>query len=125
MRGVAIVSPVRTAVGNFGGAIRDISAAELASTVIKETIQRSGVDPAKIDDVILGHGYPNGGKPGNWSAGRAEIRSAHRGPRVSAGPPLLLWIAGHSERRHADSDRKRRRGAGRGRGKHEQRRILC
>jgi len=63
MRGVAIVSPVRTAVGNFGGAIRDISAAELASTVIKETIQRSGVDPAKIDDVILGHGYPNGENP--------------------------------------------------------------
>ena len=63
MRGVAIVSPVRTAVGNFGGAIRDISAAELASTVIKETIQRSGVDPSKIDDVILGHGYPNGENP--------------------------------------------------------------
>ena len=63
MRGVAIVSPVRTAVGSFGGAIRDISAAELASTVIKETIQRSGVDPAKIDDVILGHGYPNGENP--------------------------------------------------------------
>jgi len=50
-------------VGSFGGAIRDISAAELASTVIKETIQRSGVDPAKIDDVILGHGYPNGENP--------------------------------------------------------------
>ena len=63
MRGVAIVSPVRTAVGNFGGAIRDISAAELASTVIKETIHRSGVDPAKIDAVILGHGYPNGENP--------------------------------------------------------------
>ena len=63
MRGVALVSPVRTAVGNFGGAIRDISAAELASTVIKETINRSGVDPSKIDDVILGHGYPNGENP--------------------------------------------------------------
>ena len=35
MRGVAIVSPVRTAVGNFGGSLRDVSAAELASTVIK------------------------------------------------------------------------------------------
>ena len=63
MRGVAIVSPVRTAVGNFGGAIKDISAAELASTVIKETISRSGIDPAKIEDVILGHGYPNGENP--------------------------------------------------------------
>ena len=36
MRRVAIVSPVRTAVGNFGGALKDIPAEELASTVIKE-----------------------------------------------------------------------------------------
>ena len=63
MRRVAIVSPVRTAVGNFGGTLRDVSAAELASTVIKETLDRSGVDPSKIDDVILGHGYPSGENP--------------------------------------------------------------
>ena len=63
MREVAIVSPVRTAVGSFGGALKDISAAELASTVIKETLDRSGLDPAKVDDVILGHGYPSGENP--------------------------------------------------------------
>ena len=63
MRRVAIVSPVRTAVGNFGGTLRDVSAADLASTVIKETLDRSGVDPTKIDDVILGHGYPSGENP--------------------------------------------------------------
>ena len=63
MRRVAIVSPVRTAVGNFGGALRDIPAEELASTVIKETLQRSGLDPVKVDDVILGHGYPSGENP--------------------------------------------------------------
>ncbi len=63
MRRVAIVSPVRTAVGNFGGALRDVSADELASTVIKEALQRSKLDPAKVDDVILGHGYPSGENP--------------------------------------------------------------
>ncbi len=63
MRRVAIVSPVRTAVGNFGGTLRDVSAAELASTVIKEALDRSQVDPAKVDDVILGHGYPSGENP--------------------------------------------------------------
>ena len=63
MRRVAIVSPVRTAVGNFGGALKDIPAEELASTVIKETLDRSGLDPAKVDDVILGHGYPSGENP--------------------------------------------------------------
>ena len=63
MRRVAIVSPVRTAVGNFGGTLRDVPAAELASAVIKETLSRSGVDPARVDDVILGHGYPSGENP--------------------------------------------------------------
>ena len=63
MRRVAIVSPVRTAVGNFGGTLRDIAADELASTVIKATLERSKLDPAKVDDVILGHGYPSGENP--------------------------------------------------------------
>ncbi len=63
MRRVAIVSPVRTAVGNFGGSLRDVSADELASTVIKETLERSKLDPSKVDDVILGHGYPSGENP--------------------------------------------------------------
>ncbi len=63
MRRVAIVSPVRTAVGNFGGALKDVPAEELACTVIKETLKRSNLDPAKVDDVILGHGYPSGENP--------------------------------------------------------------
>ena len=63
MREVAIVSPVRTAVGNFGGALRDVPAADLASTVIQAALERSGVDPARVDDVILGHGYPSGENP--------------------------------------------------------------
>ena len=63
MRRVAIVSPVRTAVGNFGGAMKDVSAEDLASTVIKETLERSKLDPTKVDDVILGHGYPSGENP--------------------------------------------------------------
>ena len=63
MRGVAIVSPVRTAVGNFGGGLRGVSAAELGSTVVKELLERTGLDPASVDDVILGHGYPSGENP--------------------------------------------------------------
>lgn len=63
MRGVAIVAPVRTAVGTFGGGLRSVSAADLGSIVIKESVARSGIDPAKIDDVILGLGYPSGENP--------------------------------------------------------------
>ncbi|PKB64406.1 MAG: acetyl-CoA acetyltransferase [SAR202 cluster bacterium Io17-Chloro-G2] len=63
MRGVAIVSPVRTAVGNFGGTLQSVSAADLGSLVIKEVLERTGLDPALVDDVILGHGYPSGENP--------------------------------------------------------------
>ena len=63
VREVAIVSPVRTAVGNFGGGLKDISAAELGSHVIKAVLEKTGLEPAKIDEVILGHGYPSGEEP--------------------------------------------------------------
>ena len=75
MRGVAIVSPVRTAVGGFGGGLKGVSAADLASTVIKEVLSRTGLAPEKINDVILGHGYPNGENPaiGRLAALKAEL----------------------------------------------------
>ena len=77
MRRVAIVSPVRTAVGNFGGTLRDVSAADLASTVIKEALDRSGVDPAKVDDVILATAIPAVRTPpsGAWQASRPAFPS--------------------------------------------------
>ena len=63
MREVAIVSPVRTPVGGFGGSMRGVSAAELASIVIQESLSRAGLEAGKVDDVILGHGYPSGENP--------------------------------------------------------------
>ena len=63
MRDVAIVSPVRTAVGSFGGALKDVSAAELGSTVIKAALERASLEPDRIDEVILGHGYASGEEP--------------------------------------------------------------
>jgi acetyl-CoA C-acetyltransferase len=63
MRDVVICSPVRTPVGRFGGALRDVGAAELAATVIRALVDRTGIAPAEIDDVILGHCYPSGEAP--------------------------------------------------------------
>lgn len=54
MKEVVIVSGVRTPIGNHGGAFRTISPQELAAIVIKEAIERAGIDPHLIDDVILG-----------------------------------------------------------------------
>ena len=96
MRRVAIVTPVRTAVGNFGGTLRDVSAAELASTVIKEALDRSQLDPAKVDDVILGHGYPSGENPaiGRLAALKAglpiEVPGYQLDRRCSSGLQAIL-----------------------------------
>jgi acetyl-CoA C-acetyltransferase len=52
-----------------------VSAADLAATVIKEVLNRSGLEPSKVDDVILGHGYPNGENPaiGRLASLKAEL----------------------------------------------------
>ena len=75
MREVAIVSPVRTAVGSFGGSLKDVSAADLAATVIKAILEKTSLDPYRIDDVILGHGYPSGEEPaiGRLCALKADL----------------------------------------------------
>ncbi|MEV5703913.1 acetyl-CoA C-acetyltransferase [Actinoallomurus sp. NPDC052274] len=63
MREVAVCAPVRTPVGRFGGALKDVSAQELAVTVIRALVERTGVDPQEIGDVILGNCNPNGEAP--------------------------------------------------------------
>ncbi len=54
MRDVVITSAVRTAVGYFGGTIKDVLPADLAKVVIEEAMKRSNVKGEEIDDVILG-----------------------------------------------------------------------
>ncbi|MEM1245947.1 MAG: acetyl-CoA C-acetyltransferase [Acidobacteriota bacterium] len=63
MRDVAIVSPLRTAVGRFGGSLKGMAAADLGAAVIRAILERTSLDPARIDDVVLGHGYANGEEP--------------------------------------------------------------
>ena len=54
MKDVVIVSACRTAVGTFGGSLKDLNAATLGSVVMKEAVKRAGIDPATIDDVRFG-----------------------------------------------------------------------
>ena len=54
MREVVIVSACRTAIGAFGGTLKTVTGATLASIVMKEAIRRGGIDPAVIDDVRFG-----------------------------------------------------------------------
>ena len=61
---IVVCEPLRTPVGRYGGALRDVTAAELGATVVRELLARTGIDPEQVDDVILGQGYPNGEAPG-------------------------------------------------------------
>jgi acetyl-CoA C-acetyltransferase len=49
-----IVSACRTAIGTFGGSLKDVSAADLGAVVVREALTRGAVPPDAIDDVILG-----------------------------------------------------------------------
>lgn len=69
-RRVAIVGPVRTPVGTFGGSLRPVRAEDLAATVITALVERTGVDPAAIEDVAFAQSYANSEAPciGRWAA---------------------------------------------------------
>jgi acetyl-CoA C-acetyltransferase len=55
VRKAVIVSAARTAIGTFGGTLAQVSAVDLGSLVIKEALLRAGVDPAGVDEVVMGN----------------------------------------------------------------------
>jgi acetyl-CoA C-acetyltransferase len=75
MRRAAIVSPLRTAVGKFQGALSSMTAGEIGGVIIKELVERTKIDPERIDDVTFAHGYPNGEAPciARWSLLQAGL----------------------------------------------------
>ena len=55
MREVVIASAVRTAIGTFGGSLKDVPAADLGAIVIKEAINRAGIKPELVNEVVMGN----------------------------------------------------------------------
>lgn len=70
MRRVAIVQPMRTAVGTFGGSLRPVPAEDLAASIIKVVVDSSGIDPGVVEDVAFAQSYANSEAPciGRWAA---------------------------------------------------------
>jgi acetyl-CoA C-acetyltransferase len=54
MEEVVVVAGARTAIGTFGGGLKDVPSVALGVTVAKEAIRRAGIDPAELDDVLFG-----------------------------------------------------------------------
>ncbi|MDO1484595.1 acetyl-CoA acetyltransferase [Rhodococcus rhodochrous] len=79
MTDVVICEPLRTPVGRFGGVLKDIAPEDLAATVIRELVARTGITGSDIDDVFLGQASPNGEAP---ALGRVAALNAGLGVDV-------------------------------------------
>ena len=60
MENVVFISCARTPIGAYGGALRDIPVYRLASLVLQEAAKKAKIDPAMVDDVVMGSAYQNG-----------------------------------------------------------------
>jgi acetyl-CoA C-acetyltransferase len=63
MRDVVICEPVRTPVGGYGGSFKPLSIADLGVAALRGLLERTTIAPELIEDVILGHCYPNSDAP--------------------------------------------------------------
>jgi acetyl-CoA C-acetyltransferase len=84
-REVVIVGAARTPIGRYGGAFRQMHPAELGAVAAKAAIERSGVDPAHVDEVIVGHARQGGSgpNPGRQVARRAGLADTVPGQTVN------------------------------------------
>ncbi len=75
MRQVVIASAVRTAIGSFGGALKDLPATQLGGIVIKEVLRRARVRPEKVEQVFMGNVLQagQGQNPARQAAANAGI----------------------------------------------------
>jgi acetyl-CoA C-acetyltransferase len=60
---IVLAAPVRTPIGKFGGVLASLSAADLGTAAAKAALERAGLDPSRVDQVIFGHGRQAGGGP--------------------------------------------------------------
>ena len=74
-RRAAIVSPLRTPVGKFLGTLAPLDAGKLGAVILKALIERTGIDPSRVDDVVFSQGYGNAEAPaiGHWSWLAADL----------------------------------------------------
>jgi acetyl-CoA C-acetyltransferase len=54
-REIVLCHPVRTAIGSYNGTLKSVPATELGAAVVRETLRRSGIDPARVGSVVMGN----------------------------------------------------------------------
>ncbi|CAM2185886.1 MULTISPECIES: acetyl-CoA C-acetyltransferase [Burkholderia cepacia complex] len=99
MKRAAIVSPLRTPVGAFGGTLKGVPVEELGATVARAIVARTALDPARIDDVVFAQSYASGETPctGRWVALQAgfpiEVAGMQLDRRCGGGVQALATAA--------------------------------
>lgn len=73
MQDVVIVAATRTAIGSFQGTLADVPAVDLGAAVLRALLEKTGIDPATVDEVILGHVLTAGA--GQNTARQAAIKA--------------------------------------------------
>ena len=63
MREAVICEPVRTPIGSYGGMFKSLTAVDLGVAALKGLLERTGLSPEAVQDVILGHCYPSSEAP--------------------------------------------------------------
>lgn len=91
MEHAVILSACRTPIGSFGGALKDLSAADLGAVVVRAALTRAAVDPAQVGDVILGCVLQGGA--GMNVARQAALKAclSTRPPKQSTGSADRAW----------------------------------
>ena len=79
MRDVVIVSAVRVPTGKFLGTLKSLPATDLGARVIRESVSRAGIDPAEVDECIMGNvvGAGLGQAPARQAALHCQTMSPH------------------------------------------------
>ncbi len=99
MREAVICEPVRTPVGRYGGALRDVPAHQLGSTVLRGLLDRTGLPPEAVGDVVFGNVYPTSEAPalGRLAALDAglpvEVPGVQLDRRCGSGLQAVLYAA--------------------------------
>ena len=62
-REVVICEPVRTPIGRYGGMFKSLTAVDLGVAALKGLLERTGIEPGAVQDVVLGHCYPSSEAP--------------------------------------------------------------
>jgi acetyl-CoA C-acetyltransferase len=94
MNEVYVVSAVRTAIGTFGGSLKDIPPADLASRVTAEAVRRASVAPADVGHVVFGQVVQTEPRDMYISRGRG-CRHSGRNTGADGQSPVRLRTAGH------------------------------